>query len=58
MILPGHIFGIPVEETLLNFGPAIGVVLAAAAWRARGLMRRLRARSRHRLQARTDQTRL
>jgi hypothetical protein len=46
-MISGHIFGIPVEETLLNFGPAIGVVLAAAGWSARRMLRRVSQRLRH-----------
>jgi hypothetical protein len=46
MPLSAHIAGIPVEETLLSFGPVLLVVLAAAsAWAAQG-RRQVRARLR------------
>jgi hypothetical protein len=39
MVVLGHVFGIPVEETLLTFAPAGGVAFGAAAYSARGRLR-------------------
>jgi hypothetical protein len=48
MNLPSaHIGGIPVEETLASFGPAVLIVLGAAAATLRGRLRRMRSRSKH-----------
>jgi hypothetical protein len=41
-----HIAGIPVEETLLSFGPVLLAVLAAASASAAQRQRRIRARLR------------
>ena len=38
MILPGHVLGIPVEETLLGFAPAGGVAIGVGVlWAKRSL---------------------
>jgi hypothetical protein len=47
MILPGHIFGLPVEETLLGFAPAGGVALGVAVFAFRSRLRRLRRKPWH-----------
>jgi hypothetical protein len=43
-----HVAGIPVEETLLSFGPAVGVAAGVALIRLRTLRSRLRLRLRQR----------
>jgi hypothetical protein len=46
MSLPSaHVGGIPIEETLASFGPAILLVLGTAAATLRGRLRRMRSRS-------------
>jgi hypothetical protein len=39
MLVLGHVFGIPVEETLLTFAPAAGLAFAVAAYGARARLR-------------------
>lgn len=46
MPLSAHIAGIPVEETLLSFGPVLLAVLAAASAAAAQRRRRIGARLR------------
>jgi hypothetical protein len=46
MLPSAHIAGIPVEETLLSFGPVLLAVLAAASASAGRRRRRIRARLR------------
>ena len=46
MPLSAHIAGIPVEETLLSFGPVLLAVLAAASASAAQRRRRIGARLR------------
>jgi hypothetical protein len=41
-----HIFGIPVEETLSSFGPALAIGIGAVTCAARAKARRLRNRPR------------
>lgn len=43
-----HIAGIPVEETLASYGPALLIALGAAAAMVRAHLRRLRFRRRKR----------